>query len=195
MIYLYFIFQRGIITSQHDEYFIINPFPQRFHKRSTQYPHLIVRKNFTNENKSFNLVSKTAPSSDINITMKNAHNFNLFNNFRSDLFNLRDSNKSLDSFKNKYNCGNTHFESREQEGVINRSARSNRIPRSYSSSDSPVYVETAVFVDRDLYQHMSLNFPTDTEQEVVRFVLAMVNAVSMAWKVFVSFVFKQNLMS
>jgi len=46
---------------------------------------------------------------------------------------------------------------------------------------SPVHVETAVFVDRDLFQHMALTFPTDTERELVRFVLAMVNAVQLLY--------------
>lgn len=43
---------------------------------------------------------------------------------------------------------------------------------------APVHVETAVFVDSDMYHLMSNNFPIDTEREIVRFVLAMVNAVS-----------------
>jgi hypothetical protein len=43
---------------------------------------------------------------------------------------------------------------------------------------TPIHVETAVFIDKDLYQHMALNFPTDTERELVRVVLAMINAVS-----------------
>jgi hypothetical protein len=42
----------------------------------------------------------------------------------------------------------------------------------------PIHVETAVFIDKDLYQHMALNFPADTERELVRVVLAMINAVS-----------------
>lgn len=41
-----------------------------------------------------------------------------------------------------------------------------------------VFVETAVFVDRDLFEHMKTNFPVDTEREITRFVLAMINAVS-----------------
>lgn len=44
--------------------------------------------------------------------------------------------------------------------------------------ESPVFVETAVFVDRDLFDHMKTNFPIDTERELIRFVLAMINAVS-----------------
>jgi hypothetical protein len=44
--------------------------------------------------------------------------------------------------------------------------------------EMPIHVETAVFIDKDLYQHMALNFPADTERELVRVVLAMINAVS-----------------
>lgn len=43
---------------------------------------------------------------------------------------------------------------------------------------SPIFVETAVFVDRDLYHHMAQNYPDNTERELIRFVLAMINAVS-----------------
>lgn len=43
---------------------------------------------------------------------------------------------------------------------------------------STVFVETAVFVDRDLFELMKSNFPVDTEREIIRFVLAMINAVS-----------------
>ncbi|XP_066908281.1 A disintegrin and metalloproteinase with thrombospondin motifs adt-2 isoform X2 [Halyomorpha halys] len=46
---------------------------------------------------------------------------------------------------------------------------------------NPVHVETAVFIDRDLYTHMKTNFPTETEKEVVKFVLTMVNAVQMLY--------------
>ena len=45
---------------------------------------------------------------------------------------------------------------------------------------TPIHVETAVFIDKDLYQHMALNFPADTERELVRVVLAMINAVSLS---------------
>lgn len=44
---------------------------------------------------------------------------------------------------------------------------------------STVFVETAVFVDRDLFELMKANFPVDTEREIIRFVLAMINAVSL----------------
>ncbi|XP_069173601.1 A disintegrin and metalloproteinase with thrombospondin motifs adt-1-like isoform X2 [Procambarus clarkii] len=44
-----------------------------------------------------------------------------------------------------------------------------------------LYIETAVFVDRDLYRHMQDNFPTNTEDQVLRVVLAMVNAVQLLY--------------
>lgn len=47
-----------------------------------------------------------------------------------------------------------------------------------SKIEHPVFIETAVFVDRDLFDHMKSNFPADTERELIRFVLAMINAVS-----------------
>lgn len=44
--------------------------------------------------------------------------------------------------------------------------------------ESGVTIETAVFVDAFLYNHMAReNFPDETEQEMTHFVLAMINAV------------------
>ncbi|XP_071454884.1 A disintegrin and metalloproteinase with thrombospondin motifs adt-2-like [Hetaerina americana] len=48
---------------------------------------------------------------------------------------------------------------------------------------SHLYVETAVFVDSDLYAYMEENFfPVDTEREVKRVVLAMINAVELLYQ-------------
>lgn len=47
-----------------------------------------------------------------------------------------------------------------------------------SSKGSGITIETAVFVDAFLYNHMArTNFPDDTEFELTHFVLAMINAV------------------
>ncbi|XP_065167157.1 LOW QUALITY PROTEIN: A disintegrin and metalloproteinase with thrombospondin motifs adt-1-like [Atheta coriaria] len=56
-----------------------------------------------------------------------------------------------------------------------------RSKRDLFPPDSPVFVETAVFVDRDLFEHMKSNFPIDTERELIRFVLAMINAVQLLY--------------
>ncbi|KAJ8963106.1 hypothetical protein NQ318_018571 [Aromia moschata] len=61
----------------------------------------------------------------------------------------------------------------------NRNRRSITLRRSKRESfpdGAPAFVETAVFVDRDLFDHMKINFPVDTERELIRFVLAMINA-------------------
>ncbi|XP_047739971.1 uncharacterized protein LOC108672601 [Hyalella azteca] len=44
-----------------------------------------------------------------------------------------------------------------------------------------IYVETAVFVDKDLAEHMENYFPTDSEEQLVQVVLAMVNAVQLLY--------------
>lgn len=59
--------------------------------------------------------------------------------------------------------------------ILNRNKRENFAP------GAPVFVETAVFVDRDLFDHMKANFPLDTERELIRFVLAMINAVQLLY--------------
>lgn len=58
---------------------------------------------------------------------------------------------------------------------------STRISREKRAILPAVFVETAVFVDRDLYKLMTINFPKDTDREVVRFVLAMINAVQLLY--------------
>lgn len=57
--------------------------------------------------------------------------------------------------------------------------KSGRSKRATTTAGTPIFVETAVFVDKDLYHHMRNNYPVDTERELVRFVLAMINAVSL----------------
>lgn len=52
-----------------------------------------------------------------------------------------------------------------------------RRKREAFSLETPVFVETAVFVDKDLFEHMKNNFPANADRELIRFVLAMINAV------------------
>ncbi|XP_037942184.1 uncharacterized protein LOC119675069 [Teleopsis dalmanni] len=44
-----------------------------------------------------------------------------------------------------------------------------------------LHIETAIFVDRELYKHMAKNYPKNTESHVMRFVLAMINAVQLLY--------------
>lgn len=40
-----------------------------------------------------------------------------------------------------------------------------------------LFVETAIFVDKDLFRHMAKNYPKHTEANLIRFVMAMINGV------------------
>ncbi|KAL1512738.1 hypothetical protein ABEB36_002278 [Hypothenemus hampei] len=56
-----------------------------------------------------------------------------------------------------------------------------RAKREALPAGTTIFVETAVFVDKDLFEHMKTNFPVDTEREIIRFVLAMINAVQLLY--------------
>lgn len=44
-----------------------------------------------------------------------------------------------------------------------------------------LFIETAIFVDRDLYRHMAKNYPKNTESNLIRFVMAMINGVQLLY--------------
>uniref|UniRef100_A0A1B0GKN0 Putativedisintegrin and metalloproteinase with thrombospondin motifs 18 n=1 Tax=Lutzomyia longipalpis TaxID=7200 RepID=A0A1B0GKN0_LUTLO len=64
------------------------------------------------------------------------------------------------------------------------SAGHRRYRRYISAKKTPpnvLHVETAIFVDRDLFRHMAKNYPKNTEMNLIRFVLAMVNGVQLLY--------------
>ncbi|BES91313.1 Reprolysin (M12B) family zinc metalloprotease [Nesidiocoris tenuis] len=66
--------------------------------------------------------------------------------------------------------------------VVKRSVGSlNLVPSGIETSRTPIHIETAVFVDKDLYRHMSTNFVKDTDQQLITFVLTLVNAVQLLY--------------
>lgn len=44
-----------------------------------------------------------------------------------------------------------------------------------------LHIETAIFVDKDLYRHMAKNYPKNTETHLIRFVLALINGVQLLY--------------
>lgn len=44
-----------------------------------------------------------------------------------------------------------------------------------------LFIETAIFVDRDLFRHMMKNYPKNTEGNLIRFVMAMINGVQLLY--------------
>ncbi|XP_034477195.1 A disintegrin and metalloproteinase with thrombospondin motifs 16 [Drosophila innubila] len=64
---------------------------------------------------------------------------------------------------------------------INGGAAGGMPHRQSHSVPHELHIETAIFVDSDLYRHMEKNFPKDTESHLTRFVLAMFNGVQLLY--------------
>lgn len=66
--------------------------------------------------------------------------------------------------------------------INNKQSRFEDLSNVKDRPPSHLTIETAVFVDKDLYKHMQQNFPEDTQGEVTRIVLAMINAVQLLYQ-------------
>lgn len=142
---------------------MIHPLPERF-RNDTSHPHVIVRKPVHNMNKNVQReIINTEKQNVIDL-----HNYKHRKKRRKKVY--------VDELRIKPSEENT----KERNSSFNkvRIKRTKRNARESFPAGSPVFVETAVFVDRDLFDHMTTNFPHDTERELIRFVLAMINAVS-----------------
>lgn len=84
----------------------------------------------------------------------------------------------------RYQHNHQHYHSdHHQKQLKNETKRSKRFVASGADSAIPpvLYVETAIFVDSDLFKHMSKNFPIHPDRQLIRFVLAMINAVQLLY--------------
>ncbi|XP_058833011.1 A disintegrin and metalloproteinase with thrombospondin motifs adt-2 isoform X2 [Topomyia yanbarensis] len=70
-----------------------------------------------------------------------------------------------------------------QEPLFTSSKIRDRHKRHINTASIPdvLHIETAIFIDKDLYRHMSKNFPKSTEAHLIRFVLAMINGVQLLY--------------
>lgn len=67
--------------------------------------------------------------------------------------------------------------------ISNHLNRTRRYITSGSNRKIPhvLFIETAIFVDRDLFRHMVKNYPKNTEGNLIRFVMAMINGVQLLY--------------
>lgn len=158
-------FQRGLVKSN-DSYYLIHPLPERFH---------------TEDSKAHVLVKRTAPETNNEESCVERDNLNSIAPEPSRIWTKhrrkRDADtpsKTLEEFKLDLNHRNKTI-----GAFINKLVP--KTERQKRAVLPAVFVETAVFIDRDLYKHMTVNFPKDTERELVRFVLAMINAVQLLY--------------
>ncbi|KOB68209.1 Uncharacterized protein OBRU01_18703, partial [Operophtera brumata] len=156
---------RGIVKSN-DSYYYIHPLPERFHNENSK-PHVIVKRkpNPTDDERTC-IERHEIPEKPVTAKHWSKHRRKRHaevsrpNKLEDFKLNIAHRNKTIDAFIEKLAVSNT----RQKRGTL-----------------PAVFVETAVFVDRDLYKHMTINFPKDTERELVRFVLAMINAVQLLY--------------
>ncbi|XP_063540324.1 A disintegrin and metalloproteinase with thrombospondin motifs 16-like [Cydia strobilella] len=158
---------RGVVKSN-DSYYLIHPLPERFHEKDSKTHVIVKRTDKTNkdsciEKDSLNTIAAPEPAKTWTkhrrkretVTRKTLEEFKVDLNHR---------NKTIGAFINKLIPKTEKQTERQKRAVL-----------------PAVFVETAVFIDRDLYKHMTVNFPKDTERELVRFVLAMINAVQLLY--------------
>ncbi|XP_059225123.1 uncharacterized protein LOC106087759 [Stomoxys calcitrans] len=74
-----------------------------------------------------------------------------------------------------------HSHSSESQRASKRTRRFISPLKDWRSANDVLYIETAIFVDTDLYTHMAQNFPKDTSSHLIRFVLAMINGVQLLY--------------
>lgn len=82
------------------------------------------------------------------------------------------------------NNGNYTDSNKRSGGNRTNIERGNRLKRYISGTNKVprvLHIETAIFVDKDLYRHMTKNYPKDTESKLIRFVLAMINGVQLLY--------------
>ncbi|XP_050295630.1 A disintegrin and metalloproteinase with thrombospondin motifs adt-1-like [Anthonomus grandis grandis] len=178
----------GILQTDEDHYYLIHPLPTRFHN-TAHIPHLVIKKpHDLYKNKDYyKLKEKLDQLDNIKSSINKKYNdFNRENKFSNKtavhMADFKLSNKLLKQAsenKEKWSSLSNIKEPKFIQKIINRKLK--RAKREVFPAGATVFVETAVFVDRDLFEHMKSNFPVDTEREIIRFVLAMVNAVQLLY--------------
>lgn len=188
--------QRGVFHHNNTEFFI-HPLPHRFGNRS----HIILE----SEREVFDSAWKNSTVLDKNIQFepdqeefrelklglnqnKDADTMRTTRNIENDrLFNAQQHQLALNlRFKprhhrnhHKHHLPSYHHFKRAEETQHHRSKR--YIHTQAAGIPDILYIETAIFVDIDLYKHMAKNFPKNTSSHLIRFVLAMINGVQLLY--------------
>ncbi|XP_050674591.1 A disintegrin and metalloproteinase with thrombospondin motifs 16-like [Leptidea sinapis] len=163
---------RGLIKSNESFYFI-HPLPQRFHHEDLK-PHVLVKHNRNLVKGEVNdEITPCVERDSLNFTEPNPPRTWTKHRRKRDVKSYPDQD-SLENFKLSLVHRNKTI------GALIDKIKPDEVRRKRAILPA-IFVETAVFVDRDLYKHMTINFPKDTESELVRFVLAMINAVQLLY--------------
>lgn len=97
------------------------------------------------------------------------------------VYEIKQQLNSSDISNIQFNDHNSNlFEPNVEKCSVDNPNSIKRIKRRISATEKipqVLHIETAIFVDKDLYKHMAINFGNDTESQIIRFVLALVNGV------------------
>ncbi|XP_060805629.1 A disintegrin and metalloproteinase with thrombospondin motifs adt-2 [Amyelois transitella] len=162
---------RGLVKSN-DSYYFIHPLPERFHQNDAK-AHVIVRRpinDLNNQDKEETCVERDI---DASLTPEPVKTWTKHRRKRN-VETVLENKDSLEGFKLNLAHRNKTIGTFVKKLVTDTQRQKRAILPA-------IFVETAVFVDRDLYKHMTINFPKDTERELVRFILAMINAVQLLY--------------
>ncbi|XP_037873682.1 A disintegrin and metalloproteinase with thrombospondin motifs 16 [Bombyx mori] len=163
---------RGVVKSN-DSYYLIHPLPERFHTDDTK-AHIIIKRRMVDTNNHLEENVSCVEKDKKNTTLVDQKLWTKHRRKRDIITENKPDNTRLKEFKLNLAHRNRTI-GKFIEKLATQSIREKR------AIQPAIFVETAVFVDRDLYKHMTLNFPKDTERELVRFVLAMINAVQLLY--------------
>ncbi|KAJ2948705.1 hypothetical protein O0L34_g7960 [Tuta absoluta] len=165
---------RGVIKTNNSLY-TIHPLPERFHTEDFK-AHVIIKKQEKNIDQPTcidnNEITNTYKPENTKTWTKHRR--------KRDTDTAKVENKDLEGFKLDLAHRNKTIGAFIKK-LVKPSKNSKDISRQKRAILPAIFVETAVFVDRDLYKHMTVNFPKETERELVRFVLAMINAVQLLY--------------
>lgn len=147
---------------------------------------------FEPDEEEFNAVNLELPTEDSEASMRSTRNIGHQNqNHQHQQHHLHPQLPFSLRYKPRHHHSNQrshHHPTQQHDRDHNRKHRLGKRNKRYIHSGSQytnipdvLYIETAIFVDIDLYKHMAKNFPKNTSSHLIRFVLAMINGVQLLY--------------
>lgn len=151
-------FQRGVLKLNNNTEIYIQPLPDRFGYGS----HIL-----TQIQRQRNNSSRKCGNGAADVNNENDHHEEYY----------------FEPNMQEYDNYNSKIENENTNNNVLRNKRYIHQPKNNPPHVVPniLHIETAIFVDSELFRHMSKNYPKNTESYLIRFVLAMINGVQILY--------------